>query len=81
MTTLTLEIPDELEAALEAASHRRKKSPLVIAREALESALLFEPLPPDRVETWLANWRGRLEHSGTTGESERLAHLIAKHVH
>lgn len=30
------------------------------------------PLPIDN---------GRLEHSGTTGESERLAHLIAKHVH
>lgn len=81
MITLTLEIHDELEAAIEAASHRRKKSPLVIVREVLETALLVDPLPPDRVDSWIANWRGRLKDTGAPGEAFRLAHLIAKHVH
>lgn len=43
MSTLTVELPDDLAARLAEASERRQKQPAEIIREALESTLPREP--------------------------------------
>lgn len=81
MTTLTLEIPEELDAALRSASARRHTSPPRLARELLERALSAEVRPANAAEQWLEHWRGSLpEPGGTTGDDVRLEHLLKKHL-
>ena len=81
MSTLTLEIPEELEAALRAASARRRVPPSTLVREALERALAAEMESPAAVDQWLPRWRGSLrEPPEATNDDARLTHLLNKHL-
>jgi predicted transcriptional regulator len=81
MSTLTLEIPEELEAALHAASARRRVPPSILVREALEKALASESEPPTAADQWLPRWRGSLRDTPeTAGDEARLSHLLKKHL-
>jgi predicted transcriptional regulator len=81
MSTLTLEIPEELEAALHAASARRRVPPSTLVREALERALASETESSATVDQWLSRWRGSLREPPESSDDEaRLAHLLKKHL-
>lgn len=81
MPTLTLEISDELDAALEALSHRRREPKIALARTLLESGLVHEARAEDAAARWLATWRGRLRGKETPAVGdERAAHLLRKHL-
>lgn len=81
MSTLTLEIPEELDVALRAASARRHIAPSALVREALEKALASEAQPPTAVDQWLSRWRGSLREPPAVVNGEaRLAHLLEKHL-
>jgi len=88
MNVLTLKIPEELDAALQAASRARGLSKSAVVREALEQSLGRQTDQAGTAERWVAQWRGRLSASPPTGErkgkakpqDERLAHILAKHL-
>lgn len=60
MNVLTLKIPDELDAALQAASRTRGLSKSAVVREALEASLLRQADQAGASKRWVAQWRGRL---------------------
>jgi predicted transcriptional regulator len=86
MNVLTLKIPDDLDAALQAASRARGLSKSAVVREALEQSLGRQADRADTAQRWVAQWRGRLATSPVARKGkaaprdERLAHLMAKHV-
>jgi predicted transcriptional regulator len=81
MSTLTLEIPEKLDAALRAASARRRVPPSTLVREALERALALEAEPSTAADQWLSRWRGSLRETPEPSDDEaRLAHLLKKHL-
>lgn len=81
MTTLTVEIPKHLEAALRATSDRRQMPESAVVRELLEQALMNETKPPNGADLWLAQWRGQLRgKEQATTDDGRLSHLLNKHL-
>lgn len=89
MRTLTVKIPEELDAALRAASQRRRMPRSELVREALHASLADELRETSTAGRWLAQWSGRLEPSKTVAapqatdadsDSGRLHHLLQKHV-
>ena len=81
MTTLTIEIPKELESALRATSARRHISESAVVRELLEQALMSEMKPSNDAELWVAQWRGRLRGKEQAAMDDgRLSHLLNKHL-
>jgi predicted transcriptional regulator len=85
MNVLTLKIPEELDAALQAASRARGLSKSAVVREALEQSLGRQRDEAGTAERWVAHWRGRLAAAGARkGKSEppdeRFAHLMTKHL-
>jgi len=81
MATLTLKIPDALDAALEAASTRRHISKSAVIRAALEEALAQEEKAADAAAVWVATWRGCLSGpEEASPDDERLRHILNKHL-
>ena len=88
MNVLTLKIPEELDAALQAASRKRGLSKSAVVREALEQSLGRQADQAGTAERWVAQWRGHLSTLPPTGQGkgnakpqdERLAHILAKHL-
>jgi predicted transcriptional regulator len=87
MNVLTLKIPEDLDAALLAASRARGLSKSAVVREALEQSLGRQVEQAGAAERWVAQWRGRLSASKPAARKaqpaptdERLVHLMAKHV-
>lgn len=80
MTTLTLNISDELLAALHSASKERHLPESTVAVELLHRALLKERPAGNSARLWIENWRGQLKgHEAGTGDP-REQHLLAKHL-
>lgn len=96
MNTLTLKIPDTLQAALERASARRHVSKSAMVREALEKLLADELRQDTPAAQWLGQWRGvcASKEGATEGEKTsapagdphslsddaRVAHILCKHL-
>ncbi len=96
MNTLTLKIPDTLQAALERASARRHISKSAMVREALEKLLADELKQGTPAAQWLGQWRGvcAAKEGGAVGEKTgepsgdphsatddaRVAHILRKHL-
>ena len=87
MNVLTLKIPEELDAALQAASRTRGLSKSAVVREALEQSLGRQADRAGTAERWVAQWRGRLSappkgrgKGKARPQDERLAHILAKHL-
>jgi predicted transcriptional regulator len=81
MATITLKIPDELNAALEAISARRRVSKSAVVRAALEEALAREETLAGAAARWVGEWRGQLRGRETPAQAnDRLAHLLEKHL-
>ncbi|MBI4757175.1 MAG: ribbon-helix-helix protein, CopG family [Betaproteobacteria bacterium] len=81
MNTLTLKIPDELDAALRAASERRHVSKSALVREALENALAEDMVRGSAAGQWTLRWRGALRgKESAPADDPRLAHLLEKHL-
>jgi plasmid stability protein len=81
MTTLTVEIPKKLEAALRATSARRQMPESDVVRELLEQALMNEMKPSNNAELWVAQWRGQLRgKEQAAADDGRLSHLLNKHL-
>ena len=86
MNVVTLKIPEDLDAALRAASKQRGLSKSAVVREALELSLGLHEKRTAGAARWATQWRGRLSApaKGARGASEdadaRLAHLLAKHL-
>jgi hypothetical protein len=79
MTTLTLNISDELLEALLLASRERSLPETTVAVEVLEGALLKET-PRGNAGRWVETWRGRLKGQEATLADPRVQHLLAKHL-
>jgi predicted transcriptional regulator len=81
MATLTLEIPDELDTALEALSARRHEPKAAVIQAALETVLARESAAEDPAARWLHHWRGSLcgRETAAPGD-ERARHLLDKHL-
>ncbi len=84
MNVLTLKIPAELDAALQAASRARGLSKSAVVREALEQSLGRQADQAGTAERWVAQWRGRLSAGPGQAEAkpqdERVAHILTKHL-
>ena len=88
MNVLTLKIPAELDAALQAASRARGLSKSAVVREALEQSLGRQADQAGTAERWVAQWRGLLSAALPAGpgkgkakpQDERVAHILAKHL-
>jgi hypothetical protein len=81
MSTLTLEIPEEVERALRDASRQRQLSEAALALEVLREVLVPATSPTSAAGVWLAAWRGRLGEPVAGGEHDpRLAFLLDKHL-
>lgn len=81
MNTLTLKIPDSLDAALQAASTRRRLSKSAVVREALERALTDELRQATPAAHWVDRWRGVLRgQESAVSADARVAHILAKHL-
>jgi predicted transcriptional regulator len=81
MATITLKIPDELNAALEALSARRHVSKSAVVRAALEEALARETEAANAAAHWVQTWRGCLHgKEEPRADNDRLAHLLGKHL-
>lgn len=90
MNVLTLKIPEELDAALQAASRTRGLSKSAVVREALEQSLGRQADQAGAAQRWVVQWRGRLSlppppsARGGKGKAkpqdERVAHILAKHL-
>lgn len=81
MNTMTFEISEELNAALQAASDARQLSPSALLREILEKTLMAETQPNDATEQWLSRWRGSLKEMPNSADDMRMAFLLQKHLH
>ncbi len=81
MATLNVEIPDELDSALRAASARLQLPEMDLVRELLKRGLTQETSVPKAADRWLENWRGQLrgKEQALDGD-ERLSHLLSKHL-
>ena len=81
MATITLKIPDELNAALEVASARQHMSKSAVVRAALEEALALEEKAANAAAVWVGTWRGCLAgREEASPDDARLRHLLSKHV-
>lgn len=85
MNVLTLKLPEELDAALLAASRARGLSKSAVVREALEESLGRHADGAAAAERWLAQWRGRLTPpraapTDKRAADARLTHLLSKHL-
>ena len=95
MNVLTLKIPDDLAAAMQASSHQRGLSKSAVVREALEASLMRHAHGLAAAERWLTQWRGQLAKPprtsagattarpakpGKAAVDPRLAHLMSKHA-
>lgn len=81
MRTLTIKIPDELDAALRAASARRQIRKSELVRRSLQAALDAELQDNGAADRWVARWRGSLiPETRRVSDSARLQHLLGKHV-
>ena len=88
MNLLTLKIPAELDAALQAASRARGLSKSAVVREALEQSLGRQADQAGTAERWVAQWRGRLLVSPPAGpgkgrakpQDERVAYILTKQL-
>lgn len=81
MNTLTLKIPESLDAALQAASARRHMSKSAVVREALEKVLADELRQTGPAVKWVARWRGVLSGKRSARPvDERVAHILSKHL-
>lgn len=85
MNIITLKVPEDLDAALRAASRQRGLSKSAIVREALEQALGLHEERAGGAGRWAAQWRGRLTlpakvSRGPAKDDARLAHLLSKHL-
>jgi predicted transcriptional regulator len=86
MNVLTLKIPEELDAALLAASRARGLSKSAVVREALEASLGRHAEGAAAAERWLGQWRGQLAPRRAAAANKpapadaRLTHLLAKHL-
>ena len=81
MHTLTLKIPESLDAALQTASARRRLSKSAVVREALERALADELKQGSPAVNWVDRWRGVLRgQESTTTTDARVAHILNKHL-
>jgi predicted transcriptional regulator len=69
MATITLKIPDELNAALEAVSARRRVSKSAVVRAALEEALAREEALAGAAARWVGEWRGQLRGRETPAQA------------
>ena len=73
MNVLTLKIPEDLAAALPAASRVRGLSKSAVVREALEQSLARHAQQAGTAERWVAQWRGRLSALPASRASKRKA--------
>lgn len=81
MNTLTLKIPESLDAALQMASARRHISKSAVVREALENALADELRQKAPAVNWVDRWRGVLSGKESAADAdERVAHILNKHL-
>lgn len=81
MNTLSLKIPESLDAALRAACERRRMPKSVLVREVLEQALAAELEQGAASGRWVAKWRGVLRETSENATDEaRLAYLLDKHL-
>lgn len=85
MQVLTLKIPDDLAAALQAASRARGVSKSALVRDALMHALPRVPQDASAAQSWLDRWRGRLSAETVADRAAgfhdpRLAHILDKHL-
>ena len=83
MNVITLKLPDDLHAALNAVSRQRGLSKSAVVREALESSLRTQGAAAGAAERWVAQWQGKLglpEQHRLEATDPRLSHLLAKHV-
>jgi predicted transcriptional regulator len=81
MNTLTLKIPEDLDAALQAASVKRGTSKSAVVRAALEKELAEERQQTGSAATWLARWRGSLGKPASARKGdERVADILRKHA-
>ena len=83
MHVMTLKLPDDLHAALNAVSHQRGVSKSEVVREALQQSLLQQGIIASAAQQWVQQWQGQLKlpevHAVSEGD-DRLAHLLQKHV-
>ena len=81
MNTLTLKIPESLDAALQLASARRQMSKSAVVREALEKLLADELKQTGPAANWVNRWRGVLSgKESAQATDERVAHIQGKHL-
>jgi hypothetical protein len=81
MATLTLEIPDELNAALDALSARRHQPKAALVRALLENTVAHAADPASPADHWLGQWRGSLQGRETPAPADdRAQHLLNKHL-
>ena len=89
MNTLTLKIPDALDAALQLASARRQLTKSAVVRKALEKELADELSQTTPAVNWLGQWRGAFAaHAidpaektvADTASDARVAHILRKHL-
>ncbi|MEI8323754.1 MAG: ribbon-helix-helix protein, CopG family [Betaproteobacteria bacterium] len=81
MNTLTLKIPEALDAALQVASARRHMSKSAVVREALETVLADELKQTGPAANWVSRWRGALRGKESAKPAdERVAHILSKHL-
>ncbi|MCX7110095.1 MAG: hypothetical protein NTX45_08195 [Proteobacteria bacterium] len=81
MTTITVEIPDELNHVLRSISTRRHLPEADIVLELLEREFRNEQARSTLADRWLENWRGQLQgKEQASTEDERLSYLLNKHL-
>jgi predicted transcriptional regulator len=81
MPTLTLKIPDELDAALRTASARRQVGKSEFVRQALNATLEAELRETEAASRWLARWSNCLAPMDEAAlDDARLEHLLQKHL-
>ena len=88
MHTLTVKIPDDLDAALVAESRQRGVSKSAVVRDALEASLGRHAEVAGTAERWVAEWRGALVADSAVGRrkaqmasrDDRVAQILRKHV-
>ena len=89
MNTLTLKIPDALDAALQLASARRHLTKSAVVRKALEKELADELSQTTPAANWLGQWRGAFAGQAIdpaentvalTASDARVAHILRKHL-
>jgi predicted transcriptional regulator len=83
MKVITLNLPDDLHAALNEASCQRGLSKSAVVREALENSLRSQSVTAGAAVRWVTQWQGALKLPDARGpevSDPRLSHLVAKHV-